>query len=325
MSLRTSSAERLRIDSSGNVGIGTTSPEAKLTISDTTTAGTDPTDPTHATISLKYNSTKILNIGDYGTTPFASYIHSTNTSGSSFSLALNPSGGNVGIGTSSPTTFGGYLTVHQKNSSGDAIHLIESDGGIIAQTVVNDGTAAVTTGSRSNHAWRVTTNDTERMRIDTSGNISAGTTSVFNGARLSLNQSGSNPALACRTSTSSGTVPVVIFLDGDSTDCGSIDVNTTANTTAYTTSSDQRLKENIVDAPAGNIDDVRVRSFNWKSSGYHQTYGLIAQELFDVAPEAVSKGKTEEDTWKVDYSKLVPMMIKEIQDLKAEVAALKQK
>jgi hypothetical protein len=167
------------------------------------------------------------------------------------------------------------------------------------------------------------TASTERMRIDSSGNVSAGTTSVFNGARLSLNQSGGNPALACRTSSSSGTIAVAIFLDGDSTDCGSIDVNTTANTTAYTTASDQRLKENIVDAPAGNIDDVRVRSFNWKSSGYHQTYGLIAQELFDVAPEAVSKGKTEEDTWKVDYSKLVPMMIKEIQDLKAEVAALK--
>ena len=38
------------------------------------------------------------------------------------------SSGSVGIGTSSPTTFSGYITVHHKNTSGDAIYLIESDG-----------------------------------------------------------------------------------------------------------------------------------------------------------------------------------------------------
>jgi hypothetical protein len=78
---------------------------------------------------------------------------------------------NVGIGTSSPTTFSGYVTVHHKNTSGDAIHLIESDGGIIGQTVINDASGVVTMGARSNHPWRVTTNDTERLRIDTSGRV----------------------------------------------------------------------------------------------------------------------------------------------------------
>ena len=73
----------------------------------------------------------------------------------------------------------------------------------------------------------------------------------------------------------------------------------------------------------GNIDAIRVRSFDWKADGSHQTYGVVAQELVDVAPEAVTQGETEDDMWAVDYSKLVPMMIKEIQDLKAEVAALK--
>jgi hypothetical protein len=50
---------------------------------------------------------------------------------------------------------------------------------------------------------------------------------------------------------------------------------------------------------------------------------MVAQELEAVAPYAVTKGETEDDMWSVDYSKLVPMLIKEIQDLKAEVAALK--
>ena len=103
---------------------------------------------------------------------------------------------------------------------------------------------------------------------------------------------------------------------------GSISV--ASSSTAFNTSSDQRLKENIVDAPAGNIDGIRVRSFDWKVDGSHQPYGMVAQELVDVAPEVVTQGKNEDDMWQIDYSKLVPMMIKEIQDLKAEVAALKE-
>ena len=78
---------------------------------------------------------------------------------------------NVGIGTTSPTTFSGFKTLHLKNGSGDALMLIESDGGIISQDIVSDSAGVVTVGARSNHAYRITTNDTERMRIDTSGNV----------------------------------------------------------------------------------------------------------------------------------------------------------
>jgi hypothetical protein len=87
--------------------------------------------------------------------------------------------------------------------------------------------------------------------------------------------------------------------------------------------SDERLKENIVDASAGNLDDLRVRSYDWKEDGSSVAHGFIAQELETVAPYAVKRGEADDDMWGVDYSKLVPMMIKEIQDLKAEVAALK--
>ena len=49
---------------------------------------------------------------------------------------------------------------------------------------------------------------------------------------------------------------------------------------------------------------------------------MVAQELQSVAPEAVSQGETEEDMMGVDYSKLVPMLVKEIQSLRARVAQL---
>jgi hypothetical protein len=54
-------------------------------------------------------------------------------------------------------------------------------------------------------------------------------------------------------------------------------------------------------------------------------YGVIAQDLHAVAPQAVLQGDDGDEiekTWGVDYSKLVPMLIKEIQSLRARVAAL---
>jgi len=97
-----------------------------------------------------------------------------------------------------------------------------------------------------------------------------------------------------------------------------------SSSTSYNTSSDERLKENIADAqPVSDlIDGIQVREFDWKADGEHQRYGMVAQELETVAPEAVTKGDTDEEMWSVDYSKLVPMLVKEIQDLRKRVADL---
>ena len=110
----------------------------------------------------------------------------------------------------------------------------------------------------------------------------------------------------------------------DGTAVGSISVTGTATT--YNTSSDQRLKENIADADdAGSkIDAIQVRKYDWKADGSHQDYGMIAQELQAVAPEAVSGDADSEDMMGVDYSKLVPMLIKEIQSLRNRVAQLEE-
>ena len=75
------------------------------------------------------------------------------------------------------------------------------------------------------------------------------------------------------------------------------------------------------------IDGIRVVKHDWKSGG-HTRFGVIAQDLQTVAPEAVVAGDSNDEiekTWGVDYSKLVPMLIKEIQSLRARVAALESK
>jgi hypothetical protein len=121
--------------------------------------------------------------------------------------------------------------------------------------------------------------------------------------------------------TTTSSVSVARFYNPNG-NVGSIQLSGSATT--YVTSSDQRLKENIVDAPSASddIDAIQVRSFDWKADGSHQKYGMVAQELQTVAPEAVSAPEDPDEMMGVDYSKLVPMMLKEIQSLRARVAQL---
>ena len=112
------------------------------------------------------------------------------------------------------------------------------------------------------------------------------------------------------------------YTDATATTVGTI--RSSGSTTSYNTSSDERLKENITDsADAGSkVDAIQIRQFDWKADGSHQDYGVIAQELVEVAPEAVHQPEDSEDMMGVDYSKLVPMLIKEVQSLRSRVAEL---
>jgi len=166
-----------------------------------------------------------------------------------------------------------------------------------------------------------TTTPVERFRVDGDGNLLVGGSSLS-----SLGTT--NEIISLRADhylqiaqTGTGTNELAYFYNGNGL-VGKISTNGSATT--YATSSDQRLKENIVDAPSASddIDAIQVRSFDWKVDGSHQKYGMVAQELQSVAPEAVSQPEDPEEMMGVDYSKLVPMMLKEIQQLRARVAQL---
>jgi hypothetical protein len=175
-------------------------------------------------------------------------------------------------------------------------------------------------GTRTNSPMVFQTNDTERARIDTSGNLLVRNTN--RGGQATICPDGivsTQPAISCYQNATSSQEQITFRTPNGVV--GSI--TTSGTTTLYNVTSDQRLKTNIVDAPNGNIDEIKIRSFDWKADNSHNTYGVIAQELFEVAPYAVYKPNDENQMMAVDYSKLVPMMIKEIQSLKAEVAKLK--
>jgi hypothetical protein len=148
---------------------------------------------------------------------------------------------------------------------------------------------------------------------------------VATGADRNLAMKCANGGANAITLNTSGTVDYSAFLfttDGGNTQTGGIVVG--ASATAFNTSSDERLKNNITDAPSASddIDAIQVRSFDWKINGLHQKYGMVAQELITVAPEAVSGDPESDDMMGVDYSKLVPMLVKEIQSLRARITAL---
>jgi hypothetical protein len=174
----------------------------------------------------------------------------------------------------------------------------------------------------------------DRLTIDDDGNVLVGTTDTTpynNNANSTADNgivAGAGLFAAARYQGSvglfnrTGSDGEILGFKRSGSAVGSISV--AASVTSYNTSSDQRLKENITDADdAGSkIDAIQVRKFDWKADGSHQDYGMVAQELLEVAPEAVSAPEDPEEMMGVDYSKLVPMMLKEIQSLRARIAAL---
>ena len=161
----------------------------------------------------------------------------------------------------------------------------------------------------------------EAARIDASGNLIVGGGALNTVNAFSVHPA-TNPYIGLNKSLT-GTHDAFYFQHNGSV-IGKITYSDSA--TAYVTSSDQRLKENIADADdAGSkVDAIQVRKFDWKADGSHQDYGMIAQELIEVAPEAVSAPEDPDEMMGVDYSKLVPMLVKEIQQLRQRVAQLEE-
>ena len=220
----------------------------------------------------------------------------------------------------------------------------------LSGSVIADGSILSTTGSAAAAAIRpnndincgiffpaantfaVTTDGSEAYRVDSFGNLLVGTTSSHGKLAIGdFSATGADYGVAfvdgsdvyfVRSSTTIPTSSAHYQFYNTNGNVGSITTNGSA--TAYNTSSDQRLKDNIVDAPSASddIDAIQVRSFDWKADGSHQKYGMVAQELNTVVPEAVLAPEDPEEMMGVDYSKLVPMILKEIQSLRARVAQL---
>jgi len=149
---------------------------------------------------------------------------------------------------------------------------------------------------------------------------------VAQGAILAANTDATAPSIyVWNKATAANNLFVSFYTEagaGTIANRGLIDYNRAGNATRYNTTSDAALKLNIVDAPdAGDlIDAIDVREFDWIDGG-HTDFGIVAQELVAVFPDAVSPGEGARP-WMYDPSKLVPLLLKELQTLRARVAQL---
>ncbi len=99
----TGGTERLRIDSSGNIGIGTTAPTNKLHILG---SSNDTITSTNLNVKFQSDGGNGFGFGTIASSPYTSYIQSgyvIDLGVATYSMSLNPLGGNVGIGTTSPS------------------------------------------------------------------------------------------------------------------------------------------------------------------------------------------------------------------------------
>ena len=171
------------------------------------------------------------------------------------------------------------------------------------------------------------TNDAERMRIDSAG-------------RLLHNNDGSYPTNKVYTrfgTTNEVTIKVggygsshtmMQFLMSGNNVKGSITSDTSS--TAYNTSSDYRLKENLVtdwDATT-RLKQLNPLRFNFIENADKTVDGFLAHEVQEIVPEAITGTKDAVDAegnpdyQGIDQSKLVPLLVKTIQELEARITAL---
>lgn len=237
-----------------------------------------------------------------------SVLKTTAAAQSSIVASSTGSGDSSAVFTATNGTQNIFMVMHGPGHSG----IFPSTG-----WVYTNGTAPLVLGTGS----------TERMRISTSGEVTIARTTSLSSARLTVEQNGAAgaPVMASNHTATSGTRFHSAFYESG-VERGSITSNGSA--VSYNTTSDQRLKKNVVDAPSAvaKVQAMKVRSFDWKISDQHVEHGFIAQELAEVEPSAVTAG----DVWQVDHSKLVATLTKALQEaltriesLEAQVAALK--
>jgi len=353
----------ININLTGNVGIGESNPVAKTHIQGSGTSG-----QVTASLILENSSSGTAGMditGSAGSSRLR-FLYGggpstgTNTLNEAINIVLEGSNaGNVGIGTSSP------LSLLHVDGADAIIRLRDLNGGI--SFIGHDSIGAY---------WRTFTTDTHRflrasgtesIRIDSSGNFLVGTTSPTtaggNTKGVFYRSAAGGTTLAAKFDSSS-TIGIVSHYNNSSGSpyfcawyynnslIGSITSN--GSTTSYNTSSDYRLKENVVadwDATT-RLKQLNPVRFNFIADPDTTVDGFLAHEVQSVVPEAISgthNGMRDEeyevtpavldedgnevtpavmgtrsvpDYQGIDQSKLVPLLVKTIQELEARITAL---
>jgi len=349
-----SNATAITIDSSENVGIGVT-PDSEprlhvhkasagsvasatnsvLTLENSTTAILQFLTPNSASAQIRFGDPEDTGAG------YIQYGHSDNSLQFSANgpekMRINSSG-YVGIGTSSPAT---GLSLVGANNAASTLTLTNT-----APSTDNTWTF---TPQYNSGDLTISDDGTERMRLTAAGDLyfaqtsgsvnSTGTILQANGRNFFMASTTSEAIMHTYNNTSNSGAKYIISFRQNNTEVGSIEVSTSQ--TALVGSSDYRLKENVEyswDATT-RLKQLKPCRFNWIADETNTSIdGFLAHEVQDIVPEAVRGEKdavytAEEEANElgtegapklqgIDQSKLIPLLVKTIQELEARIKTL---
>jgi len=246
-------------------------------------------------------------------------------------LKINATSGN-GLVVTGSATFSSTITATGIIKSLAYVNVYDGSNDIYLRSNADFGLGALPAIQvASNSPLQFATNNSIKMIITSGGDVLVGWTGgtfndpSYNGVQgislrgtstgtsiissststsMYLNRFGGGAVLACNYSPSVSTAGTTV---------GTISVSSTA--TSYNTTSDYRLKEDLKDFNGlEKVSSIKVYDFKWKNSEERMN-GVIAHELQVILPYAVLGEKDAEDMQGVDYSKLVPSLVKAIQEL----------
>ena len=341
-----SASEKMVINSSGNVGIGTSSPDANLEV--------------EGTISLPlFLSRQVNNVGvgvgvgfrlydsANNLTNYASIFGSIedNTNGSEdgrlvfqtlegnslTEKMVIDSSGNVGIGTSSPASklhiFDGGSSVNNTITFGNpsATPKAEIKHTASGNEFLNISCKGTTSGF-GNIAFYTGPTPDERMRIDSSGNLLVGTTSTTSIATHSPNIITSTQLGAVSGSNKATFGVDRIYFDSSYyyvLNASAEGVRLQNGATSWTTQSDENLKENIVELTGAleKVKDYRCVEYNLiTDETKSKKIGFIAQDWQKDYNQIIDKD--DDDNLGIRYTETIPVLLKAIQEQQTQIEAL---
>jgi len=333
----------LVVDAANNrVGVGTTTPDRlvhlKTSVNNTAVLRIESTaTDSYPFLSLK-NDAREYQLTAHG--PLGDVFSIYDGTAGSHRFVIT-STGSVGIGTATPASSIG-TGLHIATASGDALVLEKPTGASLQFR--SDNTTVRSTIAGINGADGLTfltgAAQTERARITSAGQLVLGATTQYSDGtigtpRLQWNGVAGSHSGAIAISNTTGNLGLLIFRNPNGL-VGSIE--TSGTSTSYVTTSDYRLKENVVPlaGAADRLMQIPVCRFNFIADPDKTVDGFLAHEVQAFVPEAITGTKDEVDDegnpkyQGIDQSKLVPLLTAALQEaladiatLKAEVAALK--
>ena len=330
-SIDTNGNIELSPNGSGLVGIGTTSPATTAHIQ---TASGNPelrvesTGANYATMSVK-NSSRHYST-QIRTDQSNAYVIRDETGGANrFLIDTN---GNAGIGTSSPSNFGG-TTLQTNHASTYSANLVSS-GAYILQMLASETHGAMSIGARSNHHVAFTTNDTERMRINSSGQVLIGDATPNAAGSLLELQTAQNTAnvlymlknnqvemtMGFKSSTDTN-----FYIGTGSSTIGTNGVFLSNTGSSFSSVSDERKKTVIeqIENASAKVSTLRtvIGRFNHDEDEKRRPF-LIAQDVQAVLPEAVSELPDEDSTLGLSYTDVIPLLTAALKESIAKIETL---